>query len=84
MYKFTTILWDVDGTLLDFLYSQRIAITKCFKSIGREITEEQIRRYSEINDDWWKKLELGQVTKEELLSGRFLSLFQEYGIEGVM
>lgn len=83
MYKFTTILWDVDGTLLDFLYSQRIAITKCFKTIGREITEEQIRRYSEINDDWWKRLELGEVTKEQLLTGRFTSLFEEYGIEGV-
>ena len=83
MYKFTTILWDVDGTLLDFLYSQRIAITKCFKSIGRNITEEQIVRYSQINDEYWKKLELGQVTKEQLLTGRFSTLFEEYGIEGV-
>ena len=83
MYKFTTLLWDVDGTLLDFLYSQRIAISKCFKTIGREITDEQIRRYSEINDDWWKRLELGQVTKEQLLTGRFTTLFDEYGIAGV-
>lgn len=83
MYKFTTILWDVDGTLLDFLYSQRIAITKCFKTIGRQITEEQILRYSQINDAYWKMLELGQVTKEQLLTGRFTTLFEEYGIEGV-
>ena len=83
MYKFTTLLWDVDGTLLDFLYSQRIAISKCFKTIGREITDEQIRRYSEINDDWWKRLELGQVTKEQLLTGRFTTLFDECGIAGV-
>ena len=83
MSKFTTILWDVDGTLLDFLYSQRYAITKCFKTIGRQITEEQIVRYSQINDVYWKRLELGEITKEQLLTGRFTTLFEEYGIEGV-
>lgn len=83
MKKITTVLWDVDGTLLDFLYSQRIAITKCFQSIGREITDEMIQRYSRINDSYWKRLELGEITKDRLLPGRFITLFEEYGIEGV-
>ena len=83
MNRFTTILWDVDGTLLDFLYSQKYSITKCFKTAGLEITEEQIERYSQINDQFWKRHELGEVTKEELLPGRFVQLFQEYGIEGI-
>lgn len=78
--KFTTIFWDVDGTLLDFLYSQRYAITKCFCSAGREITEEQIARYSQINDAFWRRLELGEVTKAQLLPGRFTALFDECGI----
>lgn len=81
--RYTTILWDVDGTLLDFLYSQRYAIRKCFWTAGLEITEEQISRYSRINDEYWRRLELGEVTKEELLTGRFTVLFREYGIEGV-
>ena len=80
---YSTILWDVDGTLLDFLYSQRYAIKKCFKTAGLEITEEQMNRYSRINDDYWKRLELGEVTKEELLTGRFVALFCEYGISGI-
>lgn len=83
MDQFTTILWDVDGTLLDFLYSQKYAITKCFRSIGREITEGQIQRYSQINDDYWKRLELGEVTREQLLTGRFVALFHEFGIENI-
>ncbi|MDE6641940.1 MAG: YjjG family noncanonical pyrimidine nucleotidase [Acetatifactor sp.] len=83
MNQFTTILWDVDGTLLDFLYSQKYAITKCFRSIGREITEEQIQRYSKINDGYWKRLELGEVTKEQLFTGRFVELFHEYRIENI-
>lgn len=83
MYRFTTILWDVDGTLLDFLYSQRYAITKCFRSTGREITEEQIERYSQINDEFWKRHERGEVTRDELLAGRFEKLFTELAIHDI-
>lgn len=81
--RFSTILWDVDGTLLDFLYSQRYALTKCFRTAGLEITEEQIKRYSRINDIYWKRFELGEITREQLLSGRFIALFEEYAIEGI-
>lgn len=83
MSRFDVILWDVDGTLLDFLYSQRHSIRKCFQSIGREITDEMIHRYSQINDSYWRRLELGEVTREQLLTGRFLTLFEEYDIQGV-
>ena len=69
--NYSVILWDVDDTLLDFPYSQRYALTKCFQTAGLEITEEQIQRYKQINDDYWKRLELGEVTKKELLTGRF-------------
>ena len=83
MSRFTTIFWDVDDTLLDFPYSQSYALTKCFHSIGREVTGEMITRYAQINDSYWKRLELGEITKAELLTGRFITLFQEYGIQNV-
>lgn len=83
MSRFSTVLWDVDGTLLDFVYSQRIALARCFQSVGREATEEMLQRYKEINDGYWKRLELGEVTMQQLFTGRFSSLFQEFGIDGV-
>ena len=83
MRRYTTVLWDVDGTLLDFLYSQRHALTACFESAGLTITEEILQRYSQINDGMWKQLELGEITKEQLLPGRFLKLFEEYRIQNV-
>ena len=83
MSRFTTILWDVDGTLLDFEYSQRAALAKCFRSIGREITEEIQILYDRINDSYWKRLELGEVTRAQLLNGRFITLFEELGITDV-
>lgn len=83
MNNFTTIFWDVDGTLLDFDYSERVSIKKCFESIGLDITEDMIKRYSEINLSYWKKFEQGLITKQELLVKRFLSFFDEYNISNV-
>lgn len=83
MNRFTTILWDLDGTLLDFQYSQTYALTKCFRDRGREISEEQIERYSRINEAFWKRHELGEITREQLQTERFRQLFQEYNIRDI-
>ena len=79
----TTILWDVDGTLLDFQYSQKLALEQCFAAEGMVMTEEVHNRYSRINDDYWRRLELGEITREQLLNGRFLTLFEEFGIDTI-
>ncbi len=79
----TTILWDVDGTLLDFKYSQKRSLREAFKWAGREMTEEIHDRYDKINDDHWKMLELGQITKERLVTARFEVLFAEFGITDI-
>ena len=80
MYK--VLLWDIDGTILDFKASEKNAIRACFKhfSIG-ECTDEMIARYSEINDKYWKKLERGELTKPEVLRGRFAEFFSSEGID---
>lgn len=79
--RYEYLLWDVDGTLLDFEYSMRVSLYKSLKKIGVLATDELIDRYSQINDGWWKRLERGEVTKAQLLPGRFTDLFEEYGIE---
>lgn len=81
MKKITTILWDVDNTLLDFNYSMRGALKQCFRTAGIKVTEQMIDRYAVINEGWWKRLERGEVTKEQLLNGRFTDFFAEYGLE---
>uniref|UniRef100_UPI004057B4BA YjjG family noncanonical pyrimidine nucleotidase n=1 Tax=Acetatifactor sp. TaxID=1872090 RepID=UPI004057B4BA len=83
MKEFTTIFWDVDGTLLDFKYSERQALKKCCQTVGKKLTEEMLQRYSEINDLYWKQLELGNITKKELLTARFVTWFEECGIRDV-
>ena len=76
------ILWDVDGTLLDFVKAEYAAIRKCFEvfRLG-ECTDEMIARYSVINRGYWERLERGEVTKPEVLVGRFRDFFASEGIE---
>ena len=76
-----TILWDVDGTLLDFFAAERAAIRACFArfSLG-ECTDALIARYSAVNGRWWRRLERGESTKAEILVGRFEEFFSSEGI----
>lgn len=78
--RYDILLWDVDQTLLDFKASERWAIREGFKLFGHDISDEQIAAYSAINDRWWKRFEKGEVTKEELLTGRFAEFFAALGI----
>lgn len=79
MYK--AILWDVDGTLLDFYSTMCAAIKECFRICGiGECTDSMAQRYHEINTGWWERLERGETTREELFIKRFDEFFSEYGI----
>ena len=74
------VLFDVDDTLLDFGKAEAAAIRKTFERIGIPVTEELIRRYSEINAQQWSRFEKGEITREKLLTERFDILFSELGI----
>lgn len=81
---FDFLLWDVDGTLLDFLAAEKIAIRSLFKDFDLgECTDEMLKRYSSINADYWKKLERGEMSKAEILIKRFESFFKEEKISDV-
>ena len=74
------VLFDVDDTLLDFGKAEAAAIRKTFERIGIPVTDELIRRYSEINAQQWSRFEKGEITREKLLTERFDILFSELGI----
>lgn len=76
-----TLLWDIDGTLLDFGKSEKYGIRKCFEVFGLgECTDEMLLRYSAINRKYWEKLERGELTKPQVLRGRFEEFFKSEGI----
>ena len=71
------LLLDLDDTILDFHKAERIAISKTIRDFGVEPTEEVLSRYHTINKWHWEQLELGKMTREEVLVGRFAMLFAE-------
>lgn len=76
------ILWDIDGTILNFTKPESIAIKKCFELMDMGIcTDEMVNTYSRINVKWWEKLERGEYTKKEILVGRFREFFEFYGLD---
>ncbi len=75
------ILWDVDGTLLDFEKAEHAAMKTCFQVFGLgECTDEMIERYSRINKKYWEMLERGEITKAQVLVERFVEFFASEGI----
>jgi len=76
------LLWDVDGTLLDFKQAEYAAIKKCFEIFELGVcSDEMILRYSAINRKYWEKLERGEITKQEVLVNRFTEFFKTENIQ---
>lgn len=81
MSKYTIVLFDADATLFDFKRSEYEAVKDCLAFAGLPTTDDVIEKYSEINDGYWKKLERGEVTKNELFTARWRDLIDYYGFE---
>lgn len=80
MNELPIVLLDLDDTLLDFKKAEHIAICRTFRDFGLEPTAELTARYSEINAMQWKRLELGEINRQQVLEGRFQILFEEQGL----
>ena len=71
---------DLDDTILDFKKAEFVAVRKTLDAFGLEPTEEVCSRYSRINQLHWEALERKELTREQVLVGRFAVLFEEYGV----
>jgi 2-haloacid dehalogenase len=76
----STVLLDLDDTILDFHASERVAISQTLGEMGIEPTEGTLARYSEINAAQWRLLERGEMTRDQILTRRFQLLFDELGV----
>ena len=79
MAKYSTILFDVDGTLFDFSKCEDEAFREAFLRSGISTTDEMVREYHEINDALWKALERKEITREVLVFRRFEIFAERYG-----
>lgn len=80
--KYGIILFDADGTLLDFLKSEDEAVREALAADGIEPTDGTVKLYSGINAELWKKLERREIEKKVLLYRRFELLYEALGTHG--
>ncbi len=78
---FDILLLDLDDTILDFHKAEGVAIRRTFRHFGIDPTDAVVERYSVINKAHWARLERKELTREQVLVGRFAQLFAELGVE---
>ena len=79
MYEF--LFLDLDDTILDFQKAEHIALSKTLESFGLTPTEEVLKRYNQINRAHWEALERKEMTRAQVLLGRFQMLFAEFHLD---
>lgn len=77
--RYDTVLFDADGTLLDFLRCEREAFKEAMALSGIAVDGPMIDEYSEINDSLWKMLERKEIERGVLKYRRFELFCEQYG-----
>lgn len=80
--EYTSLLLDLDNTLLDFNKAEAAAVKKVLARNGLPDSEEVVKTYSRINKSFWERFERGEIEKTEIYAGRFRKLLSVLGKEG--
>ncbi len=82
MTGYTTLLLDLDDTLLDFKAAEAKAIRKVLKNNSLPSDDEAVCTYSRINKSFWESFERGEIPKSAIFTGRFKRLLEVFGCKG--
>lgn len=75
------LLLDLDDTILDFQQAEHTALGKTLSYFGIDPTSQVRENYSRINREHWERLERGELTRAQVIVGRFEELFRLVGVE---
>ncbi len=76
-----SLLLDLDDTILDFQKAEARALSRSLTALSVTHDERVLRRYNEINISYWERLERGELTRSQVLVGRFVQLLDEIGAD---
>lgn len=80
--RYKTLLFDVDGTLLDFDAAEQEGLRSVLaEHAAPGQLEEMIGTYRRLNRKLWDDYENGAITKDDITDRRFGMLWKEYGVE---
>ena len=65
MTGYTSLLLDLDDTLLDFKAAEAFAIRQVLKANSLPSDDNAVSTYSKINKSFWESFERGEISKAE-------------------
>lgn len=75
------VFLDMDETLLDFGAQEETALRHSFQALGIDMDAPMLARYRQINLEQWRLHDLGLLTRDQVLYGRFELLFSELALD---
>ena len=79
--QYSILLLDADDTIFDFHAAERIAFFAMMEQMGISADDEMHAIYSSINERHWKALERGELTREQVLVGRYACFAEHFGLQ---
>lgn len=80
MARYKTVLLDADGTLLDFMATERQALRRSMERRGITFDDGVLQTYLSINVPLWAAHHRGEISREELMVKRFEDFARTVGI----
>jgi YjjG family noncanonical pyrimidine nucleotidase len=78
---YTTLLFDLDHTLLDADRAETVSFDVTLRAAGVEDPSRYVSRYAEINDALWAAVERNEITPDDVRVTRFARLAAAANIE---
>ena len=79
-HKIKVLFLDIDNTLLDFDAGAAWAMNLCFKKAGLEYRPEMFSVFKEENNKIWRRIELGELTMDDLFYVRWQTVLRHLGL----
>lgn len=78
--RYTTILFDLDHTLLDSHASEAAAFDVTMRSVGVDPTPDVFDVYHRLNQALWRRVEAGELSPNDVKVRRFEQLLETVGV----
>ena len=75
------VLMDLDDTILDFKKAEARALSRSLTELDVPHDDAVLEHYNVLNLQYWERLENGEITREQVLLGRFVQLLSEMGVD---
>lgn len=79
--KYETILLDFDDTIVDFHDAEDQAFFHLAKEYQLDPTYQNLALFKEVNQAHWEAFQENKLTKEEVLTERFINYFDRFGMQ---